>query len=118
MGLKDNIKVRRFDRYWEKRGKRDMFTRVHRYLRLHCELLEDSVYKDMYDYHRNTLIAYLRKDTKGKKYSDKQLGEVLDILADMFNKESVEYVNKYKPLVKLLYNHWKKDPNRIREIRI
>ena len=53
-----------------------------------------------------------------KKYSDKQLGGVLDVLADIFNKDAVEYVNSYKPLVVLLYNCWKKEPKRIREIRI
>ena len=118
MGLKDNIKIRRFEKYWKKHGRRRMFTKVHRYLRLHRELLEDSVYKEMYDYHRDTLIAYLRKDFKGKKCSDKQLGEDLDALADMFNEKSAEYINTYKSFVELLYNSWKNDTDRIKEIRI
>ena len=118
MALKKKDKSFQFEKYWDEYGRRDTFTKVHRYLRLHRELLEDSEYKEMYDYYRNTLIMYLRKDMEDKKYSDKQLGGVLDVLADIFNKDAVEYVNSYKPLVVLLYNCWKKEPRRIREIRI
>ena len=117
MALKKKDKSFHFEKYWDEYGRRDTFTKVHRYLRLHRELLEDSEYKEMYDYYRNTLIMYLRKDMEDKKYSDKQLGGVLDVLADIFNKDAVEYVNSYKPLVELLYNCWKKEPKSIREIR-
>ena len=87
-------------------------------MRLHRELLEDSLYKRMYDYHRDTLILYLRKDFKGKRYSDRDLGDILDVLTDFFNKDSVEYINGYKFFVEQLYNRWKEDPDEIREIRI
>ena len=94
MTLKEKIKYRRFEKYWKKHGRKDLFTWVHRYLRLHNEVLADSVYQNMYDYHRNTLIAYLKKDVNNKKFDDTTLGELVDVLADIFNKEEAELVNK------------------------
>ena len=85
-----------------------MFTWVHRYLRLHSELLEDGVYQNMYDYHRNTLITYLKNDIKDKKADDLKLGKLVDMLADIFNEKASEQVNKCKPLVDELYKFWKK----------
>lgn len=116
--LKEKLKVRRFERYWKKQGRRDLFTWVHRYLRLHSELLVDSVYQNMYDYHRNTLIAYLKKDMNNKKFDDTQVGILVDIFADIFNKDKAERVNKYKSLVDGLYKFWKENQNEINEIRI
>ena len=118
MALREKMQFRSFDRYWKKQGRKDAFTWGHRYLRLHSELLEDSVYKEMYEYFRNTLIAYLKRDTKGKKLDDAKLGGLVDALADIFNQDGAEYVNRYKGFVELLYDHWKKDPNAVREIRI
>lgn len=77
MTLKEKRKVRRFERYWKKQGRKDLFTWVHRYLRLHSELL-----------------------------------------ADIYNRNGAEQVNKYKPLVDDLYKFWKENPNTIHDIRI
>ena len=108
MRLKDKIKIRRFKKYWKKQGRKDMFSLVHRYLRLHNELLTDSVYQNMYNYHRNTLIAYLRIDLNNKMSTDAKLGELVDVMADFFNKHTAQQVNKYKPLVDELYKYWSK----------
>jgi len=112
------LKNRRFEKHWKKQGRKDLFTWIHRYLRLHYELLEDSVYQNMYDYHRNTLIAYLKNDVENKKLDDTQLGSLVDFIADVFNKNEAERVNKYKPLVDELYKFWKENPSTINEIRI
>ena len=68
MASKEKIKTRRFKKYWEKQGRKDLFTWVHRYLRLHNELLVDNVYQDIYDYCRNALKEYLKKDVKNKVF--------------------------------------------------
>ena len=118
MTLKEKWKFRRFERYWHKQGRKDLFTWVHRYLRLHSELLDDSVYQEMFDYHRNTLIAYVKRDVKRKNTTDKEYGELIDVLADIYNKNGAERVNKCKPLVDELYNFWKENPDAIHDIRI
>ncbi|MBR3864731.1 MAG: hypothetical protein IKJ19_06450 [Clostridia bacterium] len=118
MTLIEKWKFRRFERYWHKQGRKDLFTWVHRYLRLHSELLDDSVYQEMFDYHRNTLIAYVKRDVKRKNTTDKEYGELIDVLADIYNRNGAERVNKYKPLVDELYNFWKENPDAIHDIRI
>ncbi len=118
MTLIEKFKFWRIQRNWKKQGRKDLFTWIHRYLRLHSELLEDDIYKQMLDYHRNTLIAYLKRDVKDKNISDALYGELIDVLADFFNKNAEERVNKYKPIVDELYKSWKNDPNMIRDIRI
>ena len=107
-----------FDRYWKKQGRKDLFTWVHRYLRLHSELFVDSVYQNIYDYCRNTLIAYLKKDMDNKKINDEQLGGIIDVLTDIFNENQAERVNKQKSLVEELYKFFKAHPNAIKDIRI
>ena len=109
---------RRIERRWFKYGRKDMFTWVHRYLRLHSELLEDDIYQEMFDYFRNTLIAYLKRDDKGKNMSDTRYGELIDELADIFNKIFANRVDKWKPIVDQLYEYWKESPNSIKEIRV
>ena len=116
MTLKEKLKVRHFERYWKKKGRKDWFTWVHRYLRLHSELLADSVYQNMYDYHRNTLITYLKNNINHKKFDVTQLGELVDVLADIFNKNEAERVNKYKSLVDELYKFWKENSNTINKV--
>lgn len=61
MNLKFKLKVRRFEKYWKKRGRKDLFTWLHRYLRLHNDLLEENVYQSMYDYFRKTLVWHIKK---------------------------------------------------------
>ncbi len=107
--MSKKLNIHRFQKYWEKQGRRDLFTWVHRYLRLHSELLADSIYQNIYDYHRNTLITYLKNDTKNEEFNTAQLGEILDSFADIFNKYSAERVEKYKWLVEELYTIWGKN---------
>lgn len=111
MRIKEKLKVRRFKKNCEKQVRKDLFTWVHRYLRLHRELLIDSVYQNIYDYYRNTLIAYLKNDIDNNMFDDVELGELVDVFADIFNKDSAEIVNKYKLLVQELYNSWKENPH-------
>ena len=47
MDRKEKRKIRRFERYWFKRGRKELFTWLHRYLRLNKDLLEDNIYKEM-----------------------------------------------------------------------
>ena len=118
MTLNEKLKIRSFEKYWKKQGRKNLFTWIHRYLRLNSELLDDIVYQNMYNYHRNTLIAYLKKDIDNKRTDDLQLGKLVDVLADIFNKDEAERVNKYKPLVDELYKFWKENTNAIKDIRI
>lgn len=103
MFFKEKIKELRQKRYMKKYGRRDFFTWIHRYFRLHTELLEDSVYQRIYDYVRNTLIAYSKREMKLKTVPDEEYGELIDTLADIYNRGSNETVNKYKRAVELLY---------------
>ena len=118
MTLKEKLKISHIKRYWKKHGRKNLFTWIHRYLRLHSELLVDSIYKNIYDYICNTLVAYLKKDVKNRKLDDIQLGEVIDALADVFNKVEAERVNKYKAVVDDLYEFWKENPCAIDKIHI
>ncbi len=72
----------------------------------------------MYEYFRKTLIAYLRKDIKDKKSDDIKLGELIEVLADIFNKEGAEQVNKYKSTVDELYVVWLKYTDVKKEISV
>ena len=101
----------RMERQWKKHGRRNAFTWVYRYLFLHKELLEDPVYQDMFNYHRTVLINYLKKDLKHKRTNDAQLGELVDVLAGIFNKSSADRVNAYKPIVDALYKSWENSPD-------
>ena len=99
--------------------RKDMFTWVHRYLRLHSELLvDDEIYKKMFEYHRSTLAAYVKKELKLTGISDGQLNDLIDTLADTFNETGSDFVEQYKPLVDELYRCWKANPEVKREIRI
>jgi len=104
--------VKESNNYWERTGKKDMFTWVHRYLRLHSELLEDELYQSLYTYVRNSLIAYLRQDIGDNKTDDIQIGKTADALADMFNKSNSCYVEKIKPTVDELYLIWLENYNK------
>ena len=99
MTLKEKIKVRRLERYWKKQGRKDLFTWVHRYLRLHSELLDDGVYQEMFDYHRKTLIAYVKRDVKRKNTTDKEYGELIDVLADIYNKNGLHLFTRSAPFL-------------------
>lgn len=118
MTLKDKLRLRRFKKYWKKQGRKDWFTWIHRYLRLHKELLEDSIYQSIYDYVRDTLITYLKRDVGSEFMGDKEYGEIIDSFADIFNKSSPEQVNKYRSVVESLYEFDKKNPTLKKELRI
>ena len=107
MELENKMRISSFFKYWKKQGRKDMFTWLHRYLRLHSDLLEDSVYQNLYDYIRNELIKYLKKDVDCKKVVDTELGDIVDVLADLFNEGEPERVNKYKPFIDELYKYHK-----------
>ena len=118
MTLGEWIEKRRLARYWKKKGEKSMATVVHCYLRLHSELLEDCVYKEIFDFYRNIFIGYLKKDTllKRRKYNDKQLEILADGFADILNQGATYRVNDYKPIVEELYRKWKENPSGIKKI--
>ena len=93
--------------------KKDLFTWAHRYLRLHSDLLADNIYQTMYDFFRNQLITYLKKDIENSKFNDMQLGELIDTFADAFNKEETAQVNEYKTVIEELYNYFKENASKI-----
>lgn len=110
MKLIEKMKAKRFEKYWKRQGSKNLYTWVHRYLRLHSELLADSVYQNLYDYCRNVLIEYLKKDTN-PDIDNVQLGETIDVLTDVFNETEAEQVDKFKVVVDELYELWKNNPN-------
>ena len=118
MTLKEKWEFRRFERYWRKEGRKDLFTWVHRYLRLHKELLEDSIYQSLYDYVRDTLIAYFKRDFGKRHMSDKEYGKAIDALADIFNKRWPQRVNKYQHIVESLYELDKENPTLKKRVKI
>ena len=91
MDRKEKRKIRRFEHYWFKRGRKELFAWLHRYLRLNKDLLEDNIYKEMYEYYQNTLIKYFRRDVKRRGTSDEEYGKLIDVLADIFNRNFFEY---------------------------
>ena len=112
------MNIKKFEKYWKKQGRKSLFMWVYRYLRLHKELLEDSVYKEMFEYHRATILVYMKRDFGNEETSDEESGELLDFVTDAFNGVSAERLNAYKPLVESLYQFWKSNPEERREIRI
>lgn len=118
MDRKEKRKIRRFERCWFKRGRKELFTWLHRYLRLNKDLLEDNIYKEMYEYYRNTLIKYFRRDVKRRGTSDEEYGKLIDVLADIFNRNCEERVNRYKAIIENHYSFWKENPNLEKPIRI
>ena len=77
--------------------------------------MSDKIYENIYDCNRNALIFCLRKEDKNNKLDDKQLGDIIDGLADAFNKDERELVNNYKPVVDELYSSWKENPDTVYE---
>ncbi len=118
MAQEKKLSIRRFDRLWKKEGRREMFSGVHRYLRLHKELLEDPIYQKLYDYTRNTLIAYFKRDFKSKKASDEECGKFIDRLADTVNKDFAEQTQTFQSTVEKLYELDKAYPSLHNEIKI
>ncbi len=117
MNKEEHIKTRSIIKYWTNYGRKIIFTWVYRYLRLHNELLTDNVYQEIYDYHRNTLIAYHKKRTTLKEFDEQEYCNVFDSITDMYNKTNAKQVNKYKWLVDELYKFWKESPNDTSDIQ-
>ena len=118
MKLVEKLKEKRFKKYWDRQGKKDLFTWVFRYLRLHSELLSDTSFLNLYNSCRNILVSYLRKDMNGKEVNDSQLEELIDALTDEFNENEPELVNQYKIAVDELNKLLKENPNILTEIYI
>ena len=118
MTKKEKLKIAKFEKYWKEKGRQDNFTWTHRYLRLHSDLLEDPVYKNLYDYTRKTLIAYIRRDLGDMEHSDEEIGMIIDLLADLFNEDHPKSVNRYKVLIEAQYPIWKEYPLNLNDIRI
>ena len=103
--------VKKFFKTRQKQLKEDehiknVYTLVHRYFRLHQELLEDSIYKSIYDCIRNELIIKVERDMKKKNLNHSVTGIVIDAVADSFNEENQEFINEQKRYVDLLYKVW------------
>ena len=99
-------KVRQIEKRWKSRGERRIATSLHCYLRLHKELLEDPIYQSMYDYFRFKVMVYYKKEG-GKRKKEEEIGEIVDVVADVLNKSTIKRVDIYKPLVEGLYQFWK-----------
>ncbi len=98
--------MRALAKYSQKENRKEMFRWVYRYLRLHQELLEDSLYQEMYNFHRNTLIAHFEARTNLEQFDKNEYSQLLDACADMFNKRAKRKVDRYKGFVELLYAFW------------
>ena len=72
----------------------------------------------MYEYYRNTLIKYFRRDVKRRGTSDEEYVKLIDVLADIFNRNCDERVNRYKAIIENHYSFWKEHPNTPKDIRI
>lgn len=100
-----NKDVRRAQRYWKQRGRKDFFKWLYRYLRLHKELLSDGDYQHMYEYIQKTLIAYMRRDMNCTNAEDELLIMFIDKHADVFNESEPERVEKFQWVVEYLHDH-------------
>ena len=68
--------------------------------------MEDPIYLDMYLYFRKALAEFLKVDLKYKKETIESLSELVDILADIFNRTGADRVELYKPIVEAIYRIW------------
>ena len=82
---------------------------IYRYLRLHSELLEDDIYRELYDMARHMRIVRHKNKFGWKDEDEKAIGEVLDMSADFLNKESPDEVEKWKPIVRIFYEGIKQE---------
>ena len=115
MKSKEKIKNNTIEEELKQQNKREMFTWMHRYLRLHDELLSDEDYKNIYDYLRDSLVECLEKDMPETNFDNQQLGSMIDTIADIFNKKDAEQSEKLKPLVDEFYKIWKENPDAIKK---
>lgn len=86
--------------------KKDLATWVHRYLRLHPELMTDALYEDMYKKFLSALVKAVREDFHYRKKEEPFLEKLIEVMADEFNKENEERVNEYEPVVEELRKVW------------
>ena len=90
-----------------KKREKQLFAWGYRYLRLHSELLEDSVYARMYKIFRLSVVRELRKKRKMYEDSEEIVGELADTIADKFNKKNMKRVNKYELMIKVIRGLYK-----------
>ncbi len=113
------LKIMRIERRANKHGREELCKQIHRYFRLHRELLEDSVYKEIYDYYRATLIVYLKKDLRDNMLDDAGIGDLIDMFADYYNKKhAAENTTACRAVIDERYKTWQKLPDKCKRIRI
>ena len=89
---------------------------IYRYLRLHSELLKDSVYRELYDTVRQKRIVRHKNIFHRKDEEEKAIGEVLDMGADFLNKESPNEVEEWRGFVTLFYEAFKSGSKKKEEL--
>ena len=97
-----------------KEQKKNLFIWGHRYIRLHKELLADDFYKDMYNKFRCALIENARKKLGGLRKSKEEYGKWIDDLADIYNRDHAEEVNKFAFILEEMREVWKPDLPKLR----
>ena len=100
-------RAKRIKMKWEREEKYKLYNKIYRYLCLHKELLEDPVYEKLFYFCRIGIIAYLKNDRKMGKKPDEELGELLDVLTDIYNRSYADSVEEYKPVVEGFYKSWR-----------
>lgn len=58
------------------------------------------------------------ESVKRRGTSDEEYGKLIDVLADIFNRNCEERVNRYKAIIENHYSFWKENPNLEKPIRI
>ena len=104
--------------YYKKETRRAMFKIVHCYLRMHSELLEDSLYQKIYDHHRKELVLYQKRRLEPEEYDEELVGFVLDRMADMQIREERSKIEKYQRFVKLLRTEWTESPRKMKNVKL
>ena len=111
--IEDIEGLKEVERYLEEYVQKVVFKNIHRYLRLHKELLKDSVYTRLYNHVRKNLIASsMHEHGETGAEAEEKRGILLDVLADIHNQENAKKVNQYKVDVERFYEVFKKFPPR------
>ena len=100
------LKTWRAKRQWEKMGRNERTIWMHRYFRLHKELLNDPVYKTVYDRNRLRVIERIQQRSQEHRDSE-ELGDFIDWMADAYNDFAAKKVNRYQPIMEENYVIWK-----------
>ena len=106
MRRKNGLRARPSFRRLEEEWRIEWFTWVHRYLRLHQEMLDDKAYQDIYAHTRNVLAMDFKRQVRDECLTDEDYGELVDTFADLYGEDHPEKVNKRVVLVEFLYKCW------------